>query len=636
MSLVGSLEDLGLGDILQIISLSRKSGVLLLRSEHGEGQILFRDGRVNGAVCKGGPADLRSLLVGAGILDDATFAAAARTAHSDGRDLVAVLCELAGFDRPRLDGVRQQHIEQAAFTMFSWPTGEFSFEVREDLDSVDPGLCLEGGIDAQYLAMEGARLRDEEHRPEPLPDPSDPSSFADLGAELRDDPEEVALAEAVVEPEPDLLEAVAEPLPAPVSARPVLEPVEEAVTELVAEPAEEARESPFDAAEEATESPFDAAEAVALASVERHDPRPDVEPEGIDEGVLEGEIELEATPLEGEAESDAEDAVELAEDAAPRSQVPVVVVDPELAVLEWAKRVLSLSYARVHIFQKTELAIARIRQYLVRHETPVVLLSEKAPPDPNSGAQEASEIAARLRAQAPRMSIAILSGRASELSLEEIAVVRARPERGDLYNPRRAPLLEELGEILRAAAAPEPEASAAPRGGSDLRRLREVSAELREAAANGQIIPVVLRFASEHFSRVAMFMVRDELAVGMAGVGLQAAGGPDDAGLREIALRADAPAWFRTVAAAGGAVRGGPSDEGDRLLLKLLGDVTPDEAYVAPLESGGGVAAFLYADNLPGGGPLGDTQGLEVVLHEAGLALDRATLERQLAEAEGA
>jgi len=39
-------------------------------------------------------------------------------------------------------------------------------------------------------------------------------------------------------------------------------------------------------------------------------------------------------------------------------------------------------------------------------------------------------------------------------------------------------------------------------------------------------------------------------------------------------------------------------------------------------------------DNLPGGGCLGETQALEVVLHEAGLALDRAALERQLAEAE--
>ncbi len=33
MSLVGSLEDLGLGDILQIVSLARKSGLLSLRAD---------------------------------------------------------------------------------------------------------------------------------------------------------------------------------------------------------------------------------------------------------------------------------------------------------------------------------------------------------------------------------------------------------------------------------------------------------------------------------------------------------------------------------------------------------------------------------------------------------------------------
>ena len=33
MSLVGSLEDLGLGDILQIVSLSRKSGLLMIRNQ---------------------------------------------------------------------------------------------------------------------------------------------------------------------------------------------------------------------------------------------------------------------------------------------------------------------------------------------------------------------------------------------------------------------------------------------------------------------------------------------------------------------------------------------------------------------------------------------------------------------------
>ncbi len=94
--------------------------------------------------------------------------------------------------------------------------------------------------------------------------------------------------------------------------------------------------------------------------------------------------------------------------------------------------------------------------------------------------------------------------------------------------------------------------------------------------------------------------------------------------------------WFRRVIDGRNALRAAPEDEGDQRLAVLLGNAIPGEAYVAPIESGERVVALLYADNLPGGEPIGDTSALEVVLHEAGLALERAVLERALAEAEGA
>ncbi|MCX5740039.1 MAG: hypothetical protein NTZ61_16385, partial [Proteobacteria bacterium] len=61
----------------------------------------------------------------------------------------------------------------------------------------------------------------------------------------------------------------------------------------------------------------------------------------------------------------------------------------------------------------------------------------------------------------------------------------------------------------------------------------------------------------------------------------------------------------------------------------------PGELYLAPIESSGEVAALLYADNAATLRPLGDTNALEVLLHEAGLALDRAVLERALEDVEG-
>jgi hypothetical protein len=143
----------------------------------------------------------------------------------------------------------------------------------------------------------------------------------------------------------------------------------------------------------------------------------------------------------------------------------------------------------------------------------------------------------------------------------------------------------------------------------------------------------VLLFAAQTFSRVALFMVRDDALVGIAQQGLGKAGGPDDAALRDVHLPARESSWVRRVLDTRQPVRGRPVDDGDHRLSVLLGNEAPAEAFVAPIESANRVVALLYADNLPGRELLPDTGALEVVLHEAGLALDRTLLERALAEA---
>jgi hypothetical protein len=129
-----------------------------------------------------------------------------------------------------------------------------------------------------------------------------------------------------------------------------------------------------------------------------------------------------------------------------------------------------------------------------------------------------------------------------------------------------------------------------------------------------------------------MFMLRDDVALGIAQLGLPRGGGPDDAGFREIETRAADIEWFRRVLEARSSVCSPVIGEGDRALSKRIGDREPAEAYVAPIVSGGRVVALLYADNLPGGEPIGDTSVIEIALHEAGLALERALLKRALAQ----
>jgi hypothetical protein len=330
----------------------------------------------------------------------------------------------------------------------------------------------------------------------------------------------------------------------------------------------------------------------------------------------------------------------------PSGLAPVIVIDRELAALEWVKGALSMVPTRVHIFQRSEQAIARIRQYVARGETPLVVLTTATPPDPVSGARDWAEIAARLRAQVPSVPIALLAAPGAPVSpVNECAIpdaIAPRPDLTVLSDERARERRERLADELRAAlervqrrGAPRAAGGAAREESGDLlRSLREVSARLRDSSSRGEVLRLVMEFAARGFERVAIFRVRDGEARGMAQIGLPAGGGPGDRELHLVRMPIDEAAWLRKVIASRAPLRAAPEDEGDRDLAARLGRQAPPEAYVAPIESGERVAAILYADNLVSRQPLPDSSALEVVLHEAGLALDRAVLARALEEVE--
>lgn len=178
MSLVGNLEDLSLGDILQIISLSQKSGVLSLETGSGAGRIVFVSGLVRGAAVDGGARNLRSVLLQGGFLDEATWEAAEAKAEAEGASMTAALESTSDLSPERLDSLCREAVESAVVTMFTWQKGDFSFDVRTEPAEGDPELLLPTGVNAQYLAMEAARKRDE----------TSPDEVAGSSAELDADP----------------------------------------------------------------------------------------------------------------------------------------------------------------------------------------------------------------------------------------------------------------------------------------------------------------------------------------------------------------------------------------------------------------------------------------------------------------
>ena len=173
MSLVGNLEDLGLGDILQIVSLSRKSGTLSLHSRGREGRVVFRNGQVvrasSSVVCE----TLGDLLLRKGLIDIEVLKRALLLQQSGDPStrLGTILTERFGVSGDAVDEAVKEQIERIVYSFFAWNEGTFAFELGGDSLDDEPvqASALEKGLNPQWLAMEGSRLLDERrHRGEPV------------------------------------------------------------------------------------------------------------------------------------------------------------------------------------------------------------------------------------------------------------------------------------------------------------------------------------------------------------------------------------------------------------------------------------------------------------------------------------
>lgn len=167
MGLVGNLEDLGLGDILQIVSLSKKSGVLLLTSGKREGTIIFIDGQVVRAVSSQFKANLGDILLKHKLLNQQTLDQALAEQDKGGhRPLGPLLVEKYGIAQEKIEAIIKAQIERIVYSFFGWKEGTFSFQLDEPeaigparLDPLD--FMLEQGLSPQWLAVEGRRLVSE-------------------------------------------------------------------------------------------------------------------------------------------------------------------------------------------------------------------------------------------------------------------------------------------------------------------------------------------------------------------------------------------------------------------------------------------------------------------------------------------
>lgn len=170
MSLVGRLEDLALPDIFQIISLSKKTGTLVVRSRKGTGMVVFKDGQVIQAASDIIREPLGNILVSQGMIDSSTLTKALdRQKSAPDKPLGMLLVESGAVQQQTMEGVIRKQIEEIIYDLLAWEEGFFNFELGEiapkDKIEVDTQeFLLRSGINTEFLLMEGTRLLDERRK----------------------------------------------------------------------------------------------------------------------------------------------------------------------------------------------------------------------------------------------------------------------------------------------------------------------------------------------------------------------------------------------------------------------------------------------------------------------------------------
>jgi len=165
-------------DILQILSLSKKTGKLRLSRLGNTGEVLFKNGKVTFGASDSTRHSLSNTLISQGRLTESALMAALELQHlsSDNKRLGAILIEKGIITREVLQETLRSQIDQVMSEFLSWENGFFRFDMTEI--AADDGIAIDvsefltkSGIQPELLFHEGASPVDGRREVETPPRP---------------------------------------------------------------------------------------------------------------------------------------------------------------------------------------------------------------------------------------------------------------------------------------------------------------------------------------------------------------------------------------------------------------------------------------------------------------------------------
>jgi hypothetical protein len=140
-----------------------------------------------------------------------------------------------------------------------------------------------------------------------------------------------------------------------------------------------------------------------------------------------------------------------------------------------------------------------------------------------------------------------------------------------------------------------------------------------------------MKVAREFFERALLFLIRNEEVRGLGGFGPAGSGESVNMVVREVVLPLKEPSLFLDVVSSGKPWHGAlPDAKWSRHLMGKLGRFRSGAVALVPLVAHRDTIAIVFGDNPETGRPPERLESFELFMHQAGIAMENALLQRKL------
>ena len=158
MALEGTLKELGLADILQLIYYQRKTGVLTVDGGFDRVRLLFYEGNIVFAESsKRGESRMGKLLMKKGLIKQEQLDTALKEQKTNGLRLGNILLRMGAISRDDIKDTLTNQFTELVSYVFTWRQGRYEFAPQGI--PIDKDIPI--SLDTQHILMEGLRVLDE-------------------------------------------------------------------------------------------------------------------------------------------------------------------------------------------------------------------------------------------------------------------------------------------------------------------------------------------------------------------------------------------------------------------------------------------------------------------------------------------